>query len=259
MDDDLPQSDTSATHHLQFPSPARIYDYLAGGSFHTPLDRLEALRIENVLPCAPALTRAHRRFLLTSIQTMLDAGIEQFLDLGAGLPTAGSATDFLARCGRTVRIVGVDNEAATTAEARRLAPAHLQVVHADLVAADIVLREASAAGLDLARPVGLLAVDVLHAVTKPQALATALGIYRSGCAEGSMLAVSVLSDISATHDLQPFLEFRLAEGQAVRPYAADVLREILGAWAPAATVTALEEEADLPAFESVLARGAETT
>ena len=67
--------------------PARMYDYYLGGKDNYEADRVAA---EAALAAAPelrAIARENRAFLHRVVRHLVNAGVRQFLDLGAGLPT----------------------------------------------------------------------------------------------------------------------------------------------------------------------------
>src|SRR5919106_7088369 len=72
------------------PSAARIYDYLLGGFHNFDVDRAAAQKITEVLPDMPLFMRANRAFLRRVVRFLTDQGIDQFLDLGSGIPTVGN-------------------------------------------------------------------------------------------------------------------------------------------------------------------------
>src|SRR3954447_23161297 len=79
---DLSAIDTSRMH------PARRYDYLLGGKDNFEADRSNAEMLAKVYPAARTTALENRKFLRRAV-TMLaaEAGVRQFLDIGAGLPT----------------------------------------------------------------------------------------------------------------------------------------------------------------------------
>jgi hypothetical protein len=75
------------------PHPARIYDYWLGGKDHYAADRLAGDRVAQVAPWVVAGARDNRRFLTRAVRYLAGAGVEQFLDLGSGLPAAGNVRE----------------------------------------------------------------------------------------------------------------------------------------------------------------------
>ncbi len=68
------------------PSAARIYDAYLGGRDHFPVDQEFAERVMREIPTARPAALANRACLGRMVRWLADQGIEQFIDLGAGLP-----------------------------------------------------------------------------------------------------------------------------------------------------------------------------
>ena len=80
--------DTSA------PNVARIYDYILGGKDNFAADRQAAQQLLAALPDIAGTVRDNRAFIGRVVRFLAgQAGIRQFLDLGAGLPTQDCARD----------------------------------------------------------------------------------------------------------------------------------------------------------------------
>ncbi len=73
------------------PTAARIYDYLLGGQDNFAADRAAARRVAELAPEIAQVARANRAFLGRTVRFLAaEAGIRQFLDLGAGRPANGN-------------------------------------------------------------------------------------------------------------------------------------------------------------------------
>lgn len=72
------------------PNAARMYDYMLGGSLNFAVDRqaVDAMLASAGSNMAPA--RLNRSFLRRAVRHMAEDGIDQFLDLGSGIPTVGN-------------------------------------------------------------------------------------------------------------------------------------------------------------------------
>ena len=82
------------------PDAGRIYNYLLGGKDNYEQDRQAAGQLLAVLPDARAAARANRRFLGRAVRFLAgEAGIGQFIDIGAGLPAPGSLHQVARRAG----------------------------------------------------------------------------------------------------------------------------------------------------------------
>jgi hypothetical protein len=178
-----------------------MYDYFLGGSHNFACDRELAERAMKVFPDAPHVVRANRSFLSRAVTALCELGIDQFLDLGSGIPTVGNVHEIATAARPGSRTVYVDSDPVAVAHASALLSGtpSVSVLHADLRDPDAVLRDAvRAGGLDLSRPVGVLLVSVLPFVPDRDDPAAIVAAYREGTATGSYLAVS-----HGTNDYQP--------------------------------------------------------
>ena len=70
------------------PNPARVFDYLVGGTANFEVDRAAAEKLTHIWPILPKVTRLRRAFIQEAAQVLYEQGFRQFLDLASGLPTA---------------------------------------------------------------------------------------------------------------------------------------------------------------------------
>jgi O-methyltransferase involved in polyketide biosynthesis len=186
---------------IERPSPARMYDYFLGGSHNFAVDRELAERYMQVLPDMPEIARANRKYLVRAVRTLAAAGIDQFLDLGSGLPTQGCTHETARRIVPQARVVYVDVDPVTVEFSRALlaGTGGVEILHADLRAPLAVFDSAEVGRcLDFSRPVGVLMVAMLHFVPDSDDPAALVAAYRDRCTPGSHLVVS-----HATSDYHP--------------------------------------------------------
>lgn len=171
------------------PNVARMYDYLLGGAHNFALDRDAAARLLLANPDTTRGARANRAFLRRVVRWCARAGIVQFLDLGAGLPTVGTVHQLARQLDPAARVASVDVDPVAVAHTRTLLgdDPRAGVTHADLRDPDTTLAGAGDV-LRLDRPVAVLAVSVLHFL--PGDLAAILAPYRRRLVPGSVLALS---------------------------------------------------------------------
>lgn len=186
-----PPASTGGAAEFERPSSARVIDYLLGGAAHGAVDRALGDRLVREEPAIVAQAREHRAFLRRSVQFLLATGIDQFLDLGSGIPTMGHVHEVVARSRSAARVayVDIDSIAALYGEHLLAAVPTATYTVADIRDADAVLAAPGVGGLlDLTRPVGLLALSVLqHVPDDPKAL---LEDYLRRLPSGSALALS---------------------------------------------------------------------
>ncbi|NUR62144.1 MAG: hypothetical protein HOV87_26310 [Catenulispora sp.] len=188
---------------IEQPSAARMYDFYLGGSHNFPSDRALAEQYIRVLPDMPVIARAQRAVLQRAVRFMAEAGIDQFLDLGSGIPTAGAVHEIAREIEPGARVVYVDCDPVAVAHTAALLDGveGAGAVYADLRATASVLND-SVVGelLDLTRPVGVLMIAVLHFVADQDDPAGVVEAYRQATVPGSYLAIT-----HATSDYHPEL------------------------------------------------------
>ncbi|OZM83865.1 SAM-dependent methyltransferase [Pseudonocardia sp. MH-G8] len=182
------------------PNAARMYDYLLGGSHNFAADRAAADRIKATVPWLADVARTNRFFLHRAVRFCVEAGVDQFIDLGSGIPTAGNVHDAARAMNPGARVAYVDNEPVTVASATALLEGDpLATISAvDMRDPDAVFAAPGVCDLlDLSRPVALLTVAVLHFVSDEDDPAGLAERYRSRLAPGSL---HVLTHATGDHD-----------------------------------------------------------
>jgi hypothetical protein len=149
-------------------NPARVYDYWLGGRENFSVDRRAAENAMLVNPEIVADVRAHRAFLGRAVGYLAgECGIRQFLDIGTGLPTAGSPHEVAQGIAPDARVVYVDNDPVVLSHARALLTSGRQGT-VDYVEADLrdtaAILDAAASILDFAQPVAILLMIIVHLI-----------------------------------------------------------------------------------------------
>jgi hypothetical protein len=175
------------------PSSARIYDYFLGGAHNFEVDRLAASELAKVHPAIGLGMRANRSYLRRAVTYLAQSGVDQFLDLGSGIPTVGNVHEIAQRVNPTARIAYVDIEPiAVTHSNTILADDDLAIaIRADLRDPHQVLTDPDVTSLlDLSRPVGLIMAGVLQYVSDDDDPAGMIRGYVDRLASGSYVAMS---------------------------------------------------------------------
>ncbi|MFD9733799.1 SAM-dependent methyltransferase [Umezawaea sp. NPDC059074] len=178
---------------LTRPSVARMYDYFLGGSHNFAVDRETAKAIEKIYPGMAGAARANRDFLRRAVRYLAGEGIDQFLDLGSGIPTVGNVHEIAQQVNPDSRVAYVDVEPVAVAHSiALLAKDPLTVaVQADLRDPDAVLaNQEIRALLDFDRPIAVLLAAALHFVPDSDHPHAAVARYRDAVVPGSYLAIS---------------------------------------------------------------------
>jgi hypothetical protein len=175
------------------PNPARMYDYMLGGSANFAADREAVDAIRAVIPELDLMAWANRGFHQRAARWMARQGIRQFIDIGCGLPTVSNTHDVVQRVSRAARIVYVDNDPVVIQHAQMLLAKteNISIVLGDIRDPDGVVGILRLDGLvDLARPVGLLCTAVMHFVADTDDPWWCVGRLLAALAPGSYLALS---------------------------------------------------------------------
>ncbi|TNY36590.1 SAM-dependent methyltransferase [Thermomonospora catenispora] len=157
--DPQPVIDTSKPHS------ARVWNYWLGGKDNYPIDREVGEQVRKVYPGIVDVARHSRAFLGRAVRYLAgEVGIDQFLDLGTGLPTVDNTHEVAQRVNPACKIVYVDNDPLVLVHARALLTStpegECQYVDADVRDPEYVLQQA-ARTLDFSRPIGLMMLGIL--------------------------------------------------------------------------------------------------
>ena len=206
-----PEIDTSR------PSIARVYDAILGGKDNFAADRAVAELAHQAFPDGGQAAHINRALLGRAVRYMVAAGVDQFLDLGSGLPTAQNTHQIAQAVNPAARVVYVDNDPIVLAHGRALLAenANTTVVTADLRAPDEVMSAPEITGfLDLSRPVGLILNAVIHHVLDEEDPYRIVGRYREFLPSGSYLLLTHFSSSSEeARALEQVLLRTLGRGQ----------------------------------------------
>jgi S-adenosyl methyltransferase len=168
----MPDDQVPAGVDPTVPTAARIYDYLLGGQDNFPADRAAVRQLTELSPELGQVARANRAFLGRAVRFLAaEAGIRQFLDLGAGLPTNGNVHQVAQTVAAGTRVVYVDNDPSVLAHTQALTSGdRTAVIQSDLRDPAAILAHPDTGRLiDLTQPLAILFVAVLHFVPDPDA------------------------------------------------------------------------------------------
>ncbi|WP_067539782.1 SAM-dependent methyltransferase [Nocardia crassostreae] len=186
---------------LDRPSASRVYDYFVGGMHNFEIDRELAHMIEKFTPNVAETMRANRDLLRRCVRHLTDVGIDQFLDLGSGIPTVGNVHEVAQARNPQARVVYVDIDPVAVAHSQAILAGNdnAAIIHADVADPDSILNAPEVARLlDFSRPVAVLLLGVLHFVPDEADPAGAVARLLAACAPGSHVAIT-----HATSDGQP--------------------------------------------------------
>jgi S-adenosyl methyltransferase len=186
------------------PSDARVYDYMLGGRINYAVDRKLAEEFAGRWPQVRDLAKRNRAFLGRAVRFLAgEAGVRQFLDLGAGLPTEPNVHQIVASHAPGGQVVYVDNDPAVIAHGRALLEGTDRAVYVEspIQSVDTVLTAAEQ-HLDLSQPVGLICATVLHYVPDEEDPAGIMREYVTALCAGSWVAISHITGDGADAQVQ---------------------------------------------------------
>ena len=176
------------------PSIARVYDYTLGGKDNFAIDREVGEATLRLVPEARESGLANRAFLRRAVRHMVsEAGVDQFLDIGSGLPTQGNVHEIAQELNPRARVVYVDNDPVVLVHTRALLENHntTAVITADLRRPQEILESPTVREfLDFDRPIGLLLISILHHINDGEDPDGITGQLRDALAPGSHMAIT---------------------------------------------------------------------
>ncbi|WP_210583675.1 SAM-dependent methyltransferase [Streptomyces sp. GESEQ-35] len=162
--------DTSRAH------PARVYDWLLGGKDNYPVD--EAVG-EKLPPEARDAARQNRQFMHRAAAWLAGQGIDQFLDIGTGIPTAPNLHQIVQNIVPSASVVYTDNDPIVLRHAEALLVSRPEgatdYIQADVRRPEDIVQHARHV-LDFDRPIALSLIALMHFITDEQ---DAHGIVRA--------------------------------------------------------------------------------
>jgi O-methyltransferase involved in polyketide biosynthesis len=203
---------------LDKPNPARLYDYFLGGFHNFAADRELADGMQEFFPDVRVGAIAQRAFLRRAIRFLIDQGIDQFLDIGSGLPTAGNVHQIAQAADPNARVVYVDNDPVVLAHSQILLQddPNTTLICVDLRDTDAILSHEEVVDLfDFSRPLAVTFNAVLHYVTDDAQAQAAVRDLIDPLTAGSWVVISHVSLDGAARE-------SLERGKEVYRSAADI-------------------------------------
>ncbi|MGI5213376.1 SAM-dependent methyltransferase [Plantactinospora sp. CA-290183] len=149
------------------PHEARRYDYWLGGKDNFAVDRASGDAIAAAFPTIRCAAVENRRFVLRVVETLAEAGVRQWLDIGTGIPTSPAVHEVAQAVDPGCRVVYVDKDPMVVVHAAAMmnsspcgATAYVQADLRD--PQKILAHPAVVATLDFGQPIALLLGAVLH-------------------------------------------------------------------------------------------------
>jgi hypothetical protein len=187
-----PETWVPDTTELEKPNTARIYDYLLGGYHNFEIDRSMAEKILLITPHLRLTAQISRAFVRRAVCYMVEQGIDQFLDIGSGIPTVGNVHEVAQSTNPAARVVYVDIDPVAVAHSQTMLSGNPQAaaIRGDLLWPDQILDHPDVRRLlDLSRPLGLLLTAVIHWIPDDGMAYASVRRLREAMTPGSFLAL----------------------------------------------------------------------
>jgi hypothetical protein len=178
---------------ITVPSMARTYDFLLGGGHNFGPDRDLAVRVEQLMPGAGKIARLNRAFLGRAVRYLTEQGIDQFLDIGSGIPTVGNVHEVAQKQHPGARVLYVDKDPIAVAHSELMLARNdnADIIGADMRDPESILTSVEARRLlNFNRPVALLLVMMIHWIPDQDDPYAVIARYRDALPPGSFLALS---------------------------------------------------------------------
>jgi S-adenosyl methyltransferase len=175
------------------PSAARMYDYYLGGSHNFEIDRKMAEQAIGLWPDLPLIMQANRAFLRRAVRYLISQGVDQFLDIGSGIPTVGNVHEVAQRANPSARVVYVDIDPIAVAHSTAIlqGTSNVAAIHGDVRQPEAILNHAQVRELlDFDRPVAVMLLALLHFLTDDAEARASVRVLRHAVTQDSYLAIS---------------------------------------------------------------------
>lgn len=182
---------------MNTPSIARMYDYLLGGKDNFEVDRKACNVLLERIPELLDLANGNRSFLSRAVSYVASQGVEQFLDLGAGLPTADNTHHVAQKANPRARVVYVDHDPIVLAHGRALLSNTPETAFllADIREPEQILNSSQTRRLiDPELPVCVMLVSLLHCIPDGEAFPLAHELISSLPSGSYVIYSHIVSD-----------------------------------------------------------------
>ena len=176
------------------PHSARVWNYWIGGKDNYEADRHVGDQVMAAYPDIVEIARQSRYFLARAVRFLTsEAGIDQFLDLGTGLPTVDNTHEVAQRANPHARVVYVDNDPLVLAHARALLTSTPEGA-TDYIDSDVrevgQILDKAAGTLDFSRPIAVMMLGILGNVADYQQARDIVARLMAAVPSGSYLVVN---------------------------------------------------------------------
>jgi hypothetical protein len=179
------------------PTIARVYDATLGGKDNFAVDREMAAMIAKHVPKIREASQDNRLGLTKGVRYVAKQGIDQFLDIGAGLPTMENTHQVAQSVNPNAKVCYVDNDPIVLSHGRALLAddESTTIVAADLRDPSSILGHPDVNKMiDFDRPVGLMIVGLMMHFHRDEEPGIWIRALLDACPSGSYLHMTDFAD-----------------------------------------------------------------
>jgi hypothetical protein len=192
---DTEQSNGVYNPAVDQPVVARMYDWYLNGTHNTEADRKAAIEVQKALPDIKPLVIENRSFLRRAVRYLAKNGINQFIDIGSGLPTAMNTHEAVLKTNPKAKILYVDIEQTVVKEGNEIikqagCQEQVGMIQATALEPKQIASHPEASRLiDFKQPVALIFLAIVHFFEVPQ-YEKVLSFWKNNTVKGSAFVMS---------------------------------------------------------------------
>lgn len=212
-----------------------MYDYWLGGKDNFEVDRRLADVFLEQIPSLREMARENRRFVTRATAFLASEGVDQFVDVGTGIPTSPNLHETAQAAVPGARVVYADNDPVVLVHARALMASAdegvVAYVDGDLRDPGGLLAHPELTQvIDLDRPVALMLIAVLMLVGDDDDPVGKVRQLLDALPTGSYLAITHPTADFDPEAMTAVTQFAQGAGMTFRPRTRDEVREFFGDW-----------------------------
>ncbi|MFH9352293.1 SAM-dependent methyltransferase [Kitasatospora sp. NPDC017646] len=221
---------------LNVPHSARMYDYFLGGFTNFAADREAAGHVLASASWVRDAACANRAFMRRSTRVLARAGIDQFLDIGTGIPTSPNLHEVAQGIRSRARVVYVDNDPIVLTHAQALLTStpegRTAYVEADVTdSAGLLAEPGLRETIDFTRPVALSLNALLHFVPDASGVYELVDRLKSALVPGSALVMTHITPDFAPEEVGRIVGVYEAAGTALQARTRAEVTRFFDGWA----------------------------
>jgi len=178
---------------LDKPAAARVYDYMLGSYHNFEIDRQVGQKLLELYPDSRLAAQALRACLRRMVNFLVEQGIDQFLDIGSGIPTVGNVHSVAQKGNPAARVVYVDIDPIAVAHSTAMLKdnPNATAICGDAHYPDQILNHAEVKSLlDFSRPAAVLFLGLLQYIVDDEQAHNTVRTFRDTLVPGSYIAIS---------------------------------------------------------------------